>query len=147
MNPRTQTQGFTLIELLVVIAIIGVLAALLLPSFTNSTKRPRDVAALSCGRAIATFQNANKIENQTYVTEVANMGADVKEACTDQGVKVVPNGTTITGGGMTATNTVSNATTNYAFQVFHPDGTGWYTYNFQDGTQATGTRLNKITRW
>lgn len=146
MNPRTQTQGFTLIELLVVIAIIGVLAALLLPSFTNSTKRPRDVAALSCGRAIATFQNSNKIENQTYVTEVANMGADVKEACTDQGVKVVPDGTAIPNGATTATNVISNAGNNYAFRVFHPDGTGWYGYNF-NGSLAAGERLNRITRW
>ncbi|MCD0159661.1 type II secretion system protein, partial [Deinococcus sp. 6GRE01] len=52
----TRTQGFTLIELLVVIAIIGVLAAILLPTFAGAQKRPHDTATVQCGRAIITAQ-------------------------------------------------------------------------------------------
>jgi len=141
-----RTQGFTLIELLVVIAIIGVLAALLLPSFTSSTKRPKDVAAVNCGRAIVTFQNANRLGSSIYVGAVADMGADVKEACTDQGVQVVPSTTVVTSA-TPGTGIVIAGVTNYAFKVFHPDGTGYYTYGLTSGTVDAGTRLNKIVRW
>lgn len=41
MNPKKQS-GFTIVELLIVIVVIGILAALVLNSFTNAQKQARD---------------------------------------------------------------------------------------------------------
>ncbi len=44
--PAPSRRGFTLVELLVVIAIIGVLASLVIASFSNVTQDTRNVIAL-----------------------------------------------------------------------------------------------------
>ena len=56
-------KGFTLIELLVVISIIGVLASLVLVSFTGSQKQARDTERKSDIRQyqLALENNANKV--------------------------------------------------------------------------------------
>ncbi len=42
--PRAKSRGFTLIELLVVIAIIGILASIVLASFSTAQKQARDAS-------------------------------------------------------------------------------------------------------
>ena len=129
---RTRTQGFTLIELLIVIAIIAILAAIMIPSFSAARKRPYDVAALQCGKAVVAAQVTYTAEHANTPAASLNQlnNADVNEQC--QNVQVIQDGPNIvqtTAG----TNNVSVGGSNYAFRVWSTLGTGIYGYN-KDGT-------------
>lgn len=57
-------RGFTLIELMVVLAIIGMLVAIAVPQFSESTKRAADKSAQSDAKNLLTqAQAANSGQN------------------------------------------------------------------------------------
>ena len=47
-------KGFSLVELIIVIAVIGVLAAILIPTFTNVINKSNEKSALSDARNVMT---------------------------------------------------------------------------------------------
>ena len=47
---KNNKKGFTIVELVIVIAVIGILAAVLIPTFANVTKSAKDKAALQDAR-------------------------------------------------------------------------------------------------
>src|SRR6266568_5021580 len=47
MLARTRKTGFTLVEILIVVIILGILAAIVIPQFTNASQDARDSALLS----------------------------------------------------------------------------------------------------
>lgn len=56
---RRLIAGFTLIELLIVLAIIGILAAIAMPLFAESTKKSEDKSAQSDARNFLLLSHAN----------------------------------------------------------------------------------------
>lgn len=58
-------HGFTLVELIIVIAVIGVLAAILIPSFSNVIEKANSKSALSDARNLITIYTAQKLEDDT----------------------------------------------------------------------------------
>src|SRR3954467_3068651 len=44
---KTQKSGFTLVEILIVVIILGILAAIVIPQFTNASQDARESALLS----------------------------------------------------------------------------------------------------
>ena len=65
---KLNKKGFTIVELVIVIAVIGILSAVLIPTFSNLTKKAEESAALQ------DVTNAHKnwlIENAEKGTEIS----------------------------------------------------------------------------
>lgn len=128
-------KGFTLIELIVVIAILGILAAILIPSFSGFQDRARATQALTDAKQIATAMDALFAEEGDW-TKVTTAAVEkmafgdtnlvpfadpvrdwVSKPDDDGGFKwgvKLPNGNTVTAGRATANDPVEmdpNATT------------------------------------
>ena len=63
-NPQ---RAFTLTELLVVVAIIGVLAAIVFPSYLNHVKKSRQAEARAALVSLATVLGQYHLDKNTYV--------------------------------------------------------------------------------
>lgn len=83
---RKHTTGFTLIELLVVIAIIGILAGIVLVSFTGIQGRARDGERVSDIRQMALILQAEGFESTAALTGCNTAAAmDPVQSCTGPG--------------------------------------------------------------
>jgi len=65
-NRRRPQHGFTLVELLLVLVILGILAAIVLPRFTNRTKQAQVAAAQTQISTFKTALDAFEVDNGYY---------------------------------------------------------------------------------
>lgn len=78
---KLNKKGFTIVELVIVIAVIGILSAVLIPTFSNLTEKANDSAAIQ--------ESAN--EYKLYLSEIAAKGEEAPENL----LFVVYNGTNV----------------------------------------------------
>lgn len=72
LRKKKNNKGFTLIELIVVIAILGILAAILIPSFAGFQEKAKSSQALVYAKQIATAADGFVAEGKTVYGAAAS---------------------------------------------------------------------------
>lgn len=67
-------RGVTLLELMIVVVIVGILAAIAYPSYRDYISRAKRNEAKSALLQIATLQERFYLQNNTYTTDMSQLG-------------------------------------------------------------------------
>jgi type IV pilus assembly protein PilE len=82
-------RGVTLMELMIVVVIVSILTAIAYPSYRQYAARAKRNEAKSCLLQIATLQERFYLQNNTYTTDMTNLGFGAAAAnATDSGTYV-----------------------------------------------------------
>ena len=71
----SRSSGFTLIELMIVLAVIGVLLAIALPSYQDSTRKSRRSEAVTALTQLQQAQERHRASNTAYAANFAALSA------------------------------------------------------------------------
>lgn len=115
-----KSKGFTLIELLVVIAIIGLLAAIVLVSMTNSRRRAQDSKRVSDLRQIALALEMYNSNNGVYPGNPDTTGCDEGNGPGSALFNALQNSTYISA----MPTDPLGPTIYYGYEGFNPSGSG-----------------------
>ncbi len=119
---KQNKKGFTIVELVIVIAVIGILSAILIPTFANLTTQAQEAAAK---QQVADAYTAYLVEasDGKFDTVVYESTATSATACTDENVKE------------RATSIQNKSQAEVALKL----NTQWYTYDAEKGWENKGT--------
>ena len=93
MKTKFSQQGLTLIELMIVIVVLGILISLAYPGYQEFSARARRAEAISALLQVATNQERFYLNNQTYTTNLVNLGFEASPWTTETGsyrIRVLP---------------------------------------------------------
>lgn len=71
---RKYMRGVTLTELMIVVVVIGILTSIAYPSYRNYVAKAKRNEAKSALLQIATLQERFYLQNNTYTTDMTNLG-------------------------------------------------------------------------
>ena len=80
-----RTRGVTLIELMIVVVVVAILAAIAYPNYRNHVQRAKRVEAMSALLRIATEQERYYLNQNTYTTDLQDLGFGSSPFTTDSG--------------------------------------------------------------
>ncbi len=71
---KTKSTGFTLLELMITVAIIGILAAIVMPSYTKYVQKTKRADAKVELMKIAQMQESYFVQNMSYAQNLQQLG-------------------------------------------------------------------------
>src|SRR6476646_6960981 len=72
MNSIRRNKGFTLIEILIVVIILGILAAIVIPQFSNASTSAKTSAVTSTAQSLRQQVALYKLQHADKLPDVAN---------------------------------------------------------------------------
>lgn len=72
-TPNNRRDGFTLVELIIVVAVLGILAALVVPKFTDASVRAQTAATQDQLRALRTALERYKLDHADNYPDIDDM--------------------------------------------------------------------------
>lgn len=136
-NRKTLAKGFTLVEILIVVVILGILAAIVVPQFTNAANEARTG---NISTQVSTLENQLELfaaqNNGTYPT-LAELQADWGVMVTGDYIKEIP----VNPFSSTSTVAAWDSTGVSSSSVIYDDSTGWL-YDVSTGNLAAGAPVS-----
>jgi prepilin-type N-terminal cleavage/methylation domain-containing protein len=120
---KTKQSGFTIVELLIVIVVIGILAALVITTFSGIQQKARDTKRQTDVRALYSMLEANYAQNGSGYPVLADFNSATWRQANmkglDEGALCDPSASSTTGCALVS----APAAKSYSYQVWQADGT------------------------
>src|SRR2546421_13124042 len=152
MLARTRKSGFTLVEILIVVIILGILAAIVIPQFTNASQDARESALLSQLQTLRSQIELYKLQHKDVLPDLVTNWNPMTTKTNVDGTAVVqakmfgPYMQSAPSNPLNTLTTVTNGNT--ALAAAAADCRFIYDYNAGNGTaRIWGTGIDNRTKF